>query len=300
MQYKSYMHVEKWGKEEVEGIELGDCYVYPKIDGTNSVLFMGDDGEIKAGSRTRQLSLGSDNAGFYSAVLDQGQFKGIKALLKDHPNYIAFGEWLVPHTIKTYKDEVWRKFYLFDILAITEEGGRYISYDEYEPLCKQYDINYIPCLAKIRNGSYEQFIHVMNQNNYLIKDGAGLGEGIVIKNYSYRNRFGRQTWAKIVSSEFKEKHIKEMGPNEIDNKMTEDGIVAKYLTEAMIEKIKAKIINEVGEWNNRYINRLIETSFHDLVVEELWTIIKDLKQPTVNFKTLRYFVIIKVKSFLGI
>jgi ATP-dependent RNA circularization protein (DNA/RNA ligase family) len=300
MEYKSYMHIEKFGREEVEGIELGDCYIFPKIDGTASVLWIDDNGEIKAGSRTRELSLGKDNANFYSSVLDQGQFKGIKELLKTHSNYIVFGEWLVPHSLRTYRDDAWRKFYLYDILAIDGENTRYLSYDEYEPLCKEYEINYIPCLAKIRNGSYEQFIHVMNQNNYLIKDGMGIGEGIVIKNNNFKNKYGRTTWAKIVTSEFKEKHIKEMGPNEIDNKMIEDRIIAEYLTEAMISKIQAKIVNEVGEWNNKYINRLIETCFHDLVIEELWTVIKDLKQPTINFKTLRHFVVIKVKQYLGL
>ena len=38
MQYKSYQHIEKLGRDEVEGILKGKCYIQPKIDGTNSVL----------------------------------------------------------------------------------------------------------------------------------------------------------------------------------------------------------------------------------------------------------------------
>ena len=40
MQYKSYQHIEKLGRDEVEGILNGKCYIQPKIDGTNSVLYL--------------------------------------------------------------------------------------------------------------------------------------------------------------------------------------------------------------------------------------------------------------------
>jgi hypothetical protein len=33
------MHIEKFGNTGVEGIELGECYVFPKLDGTNSSLW---------------------------------------------------------------------------------------------------------------------------------------------------------------------------------------------------------------------------------------------------------------------
>ena len=35
MEFKKYQHIERLGTLEVEGIELGTCYVFPKIDGTN-------------------------------------------------------------------------------------------------------------------------------------------------------------------------------------------------------------------------------------------------------------------------
>ena len=37
MEFQKYMHVERLGKEEVEGITSGKCYVFPKLDGTASL-----------------------------------------------------------------------------------------------------------------------------------------------------------------------------------------------------------------------------------------------------------------------
>ena len=36
MSFRQYMHIERFGNEEVLGIELGESYVFPKLDGTNA------------------------------------------------------------------------------------------------------------------------------------------------------------------------------------------------------------------------------------------------------------------------
>ena len=64
MEFKKYQHLERFGTTEVDGIHFGDCYVFPKIDGTNSCVWMGEDGTVQAGSRKRHLTLEADNAGF--------------------------------------------------------------------------------------------------------------------------------------------------------------------------------------------------------------------------------------------
>jgi hypothetical protein len=75
----------------------------------------------------------------------------------------------------------------------------------YKQWLDDYEIEYIPCIATVENGNIETFNKILEKNNYLIEDGKGIGEGIVIKNYEYVNKYGRITWAKIVTSEFKEK-----------------------------------------------------------------------------------------------
>lgn len=59
--FVKYQSLERLGTTEVIGIEQGRCYVFPKIDGTNASVWVCDKGEIHAGSRTRKLSLESDN-----------------------------------------------------------------------------------------------------------------------------------------------------------------------------------------------------------------------------------------------
>lgn len=296
MEFQKYQHIERLGTEEVENIELGTCYVFPKIDGTCSEIWLDDNGEIQTGSRNRHLSEGqNDNAGFREAVKTETQFDGIKKFLKEYPEHRLYGEWLVPHTLKTYRSDAWKKFYVFDI-TILNSGNyeNYLSYDVYKQICDLYIINYIPCIKIIKNGVYEDFIHMLENNNYLIEDGKGIGEGIVIKNYNYRNKYGRITWAKIVTSEFKEKHIKEMGSSSLENKLIEDEITNNFCNLTLIDKTYAKIA--VDGWFSKYIPRLLETVYHDLVTEDIYNILKKYNSPIINFKTLRHFVIQKIKE----
>lgn len=295
------MHVERFGNEEVIGIELGEVYIFPKLDGTNASCWLGSKeithgGEVDklcGGSRTRELSLESDNAGFYVSILKDER---IYSFFNKNPTLRLYGEWLVPHTLKTYRDDVWHKFWIFDVF--NDETQQYLSYDVYKPLLEEFDLDYIPPLAKIKNGSYENFIHVLNQNNFFIKDGEGLGEGIVIKNYNYYNKSENQTWAKIVSSEFKEKHYKTMGCPETETRLIEEVIVEKYCTKAVIEKTYMKIHNEMEGWKSQYIPRLLDTVFYDFIKEETWEFIKEHKNPTINFRTLKSFVTSKIKADL--
>jgi hypothetical protein len=301
-QFKKYMHLERFGSTEVAQIELGECYVFPKIDGTNASVWFDD--AIQAGSRTRQLSKESDNAGFYNWVLTQ---PNIAEYLRENPTHTLYGEWLVPHSLKTYRDDTWRKFYVFDVaidkeatevLHDTDDTIKYLHYNDYKPLLEKHGIDYIPPISIIKNADYEQLVNQLIKNVFLIKDGQGVGEGVVIKNYSFRNKYNRTTWAKIVTSEFKEKHAKEMGASEIKGRnMVEEEIAQEFVTTALCEKELAKIENEVG-WNSKMIPRLLNTIYHEVIKEECWEFIKKHKNPTINFKTLQHFIFAQVKEKL--
>jgi hypothetical protein len=300
MEFKKYQHVERFGTSEVEGIEFGKCYVFPKIDGTNASLWPASLYHIQCGSRRRLLSEEEDNAGFWQFVCDDGRFD---EFFVDHPDLRLFGEWLVPHSLKTYREDAWRKFYVFDVVRDlpeelpSGEKFRYLTYDEYKPLLEQYGIDYIPCLATVENGDYDFFVRQLDCNDFLIEDGKGKGEGIVIKNYDYKNRYGRTTWAKIVTSEFKEKHNKTMGYAEKSVKTAaEELIVSGFCTEAFIEKEYSKIVDDNDGWSSRFIPQLLGRVYHELVKEECWNFVKKHKNPIVNFKRLQGLVIAKIKE----
>ena len=300
MEFKKYQHVERFGTMEVEGIEFGTCYVFPKIDGTNGSIWVDEQGEMQCGSRNRQLVEGNDNAAFWSNVISGSS---IGCFFEDNPHLRLFGEWLVPHSLKTYREDTWRKFYVFDVTCDlpeelpSGEKFEYLNYEEYQPLMEQYGIDYIPCLATIKNGDYDFFVKQLESNNFLIEDGKGFGEGIVIKNYDYKNKYGRTTWAKIVTSEFTEKHKKEMGPTEKNARTAaEEHIVGDFCTTALIRKVHAKIITECGGWSSKFIPRLLSTVYHDVVTEETWNFVKKFKNPIVNFKRLFQLIVVKIKE----
>jgi len=294
MEFKKYMHIEKFGNQEVEGIEVGETYIFPKIDGTNASVWM-NDGWTCAGSRNRELAIDNDNAGFMNYIINDNK---IKAYLTEHPNHKLFGEWLVPHSLKTYRQDAWRKFYVFDVMVEHGENDfEYLPYSVYSEFLNKYELDYIQPIARIRNGSYDQFIKQLEKNVFLIEDGKGSGEGIVIKRYDFKNVYGRTVWAKIIKTEFKELHGHTMGaPVMAGKKMIEESIVEQFCTEALIEKTYAKIINAEGGWSSKYIPRLIETVYHDLITEEMWAILKKLKPKSINFQTLKSIMTTKIKE----
>ena len=118
-----------------------------------------------------------------------------------------------------------------------------------------------------------------------------------MKNYSYQNLFKRVCLAKIITNSFKEKHVKEMGATVKNCKqMVEQEICDMYVNTHLIDKTYAKITNEMEGWQSKYIPRLLQTVFYDLVNEELWDAVKELKNPTINFKTLNAITVMKIKE----
>ena len=286
MNFSKYQHIERFGTSEVENIELGKCDAFPKIDGTNASVWI-HKGKIYAGSRRRELTLDDDNANFYKKII---QDKRISGYLAKFPEHRLFGEWLVSHSLKIYRDDAWKKFYIFDVMV----DDKYLDYETYQPYLEEFKLDYIPPIRIVTNGSYEHFIKLLDANDYLLKDGEGIGEGIVIKRYDYVNKYGRTTWAKIVTSEFKEKNLKTMGAPEQDGKkLSEEEAVNKFLTKAVIEKVYKRISQD--GFSSKQIPQLLNTVYHDFVKEEMWTIIKKMKAPTINFRTLQHFVFNKVK-----
>lgn len=285
--FKKYQHIERFGNTGVDGIELGTTYVFPKIDGTNGSVWL-DNGILKAGSRNRELSIEKDNAGFYKWVLGNDK---IKKYLIDNPTHRLYGEWLVPHSLKTYRNDKWKNFYIFDIITDDEE---YIPYEIYSEKLEKYELDYIPVLCKYKNGNYDKFINQLKQNTYLIKDGEGIGEGVVIKNYEFYNKYKRQIWAKIVGTEFKEKHRQNFDSNIIELEMLEEKIVNEFLTETFIEKEYSKLC--IDGWSNKKIPMLLGVIWHEFIIEETWNIIKKYKNPKIDYKILQRFVTCKIKD----
>lgn len=292
MGFVKYQHIERFNTDEVDGIEVGECYVFGKIDGSAATLWL-EDGKLHAGSRNRELTIEKDNQGFFAYSLKNENFL---AFFKKYPELRLFLEWLVPHSLKTYTDDSWRKAYVYDVM---NKDGNYLHYNEYKPLLEEFNLLYIPPLRIIKNGNIEVFTKCLDENKFLIEDGKGTGEGVVIKRYNFKNKYGRTTWAKIVTNEFKQKHIKEMGAPSVEIISIESRIADKYITKSFVEKELAKIkTSNGGSWSSKLIPKLLGMVFHEFITEESWNFIKEFKNPKIDFRLLNNMAIAKTKEHL--
>jgi len=329
MPFRKYDHVERLGHDDVDGITIGDVYVFPKLDGTNaSVWFKLTDGvgwHLQAGSRTRPLSIGADNAGFLAwTETPEAAAKFWEVFNSGGASWTIYGEWLVPHTLKSYREDAWRKFYVFDVYD--KEKQQYLSYEQYEPTLKAAGLDVIEPLCVITNPSDEQLAREALNNTYLILDGAGCGEGIVLKNYLWTNKWDKQPWAKIVRNEFKEESRRAFGTTVKGGEyQVEAAIAEQYVTAALVNKVRAKIVVELVNQDftdgvevvsedqdvsklykrveerhrKQLIPRLLGTVYHDIVAEEIWGVVKEHKDPTIDFKKLKAHCILWTKKYAG-
>lgn len=312
--FRKYDHLERFGTEEVEGIEIGEVLIFPKIDGSNASIWAqpitsvgdptaipGDQGwtfpvsfgqRVYAGSRNRILSDESDNAGFHAWVQKQ---EWMRNFFEAHPDWTIYGEWLVEHTIKTYRDDAWQRFWAFDVFC--RDKGKYLHYDIYAPILQEAGFDVIEPIIRYKSPPTEQQLIWDAQNNtYLMQDGH-VGEGVVIKNYDFVNKCNRTTWAKLVRAEFKEENRRAFGTTEKEGEKSVEGEIAeKYVTKALVDKTLAKIKLD-GEFERRTgIPRLLQTVFYDLVREETWNYVKEHNNPVIDYKKLRNYTTYWIKK----
>jgi hypothetical protein len=301
MEFNKYMHLERLGNSGVTDINKGICYIFPKLDGTNASLWLNSEGELQAGSRNRHLSVGADNAGFLNTMLSRDPEINF---LSDNPSLRLFGEWLVPHTLKTYRADAWRKFYVFDVFC--DDKQRFLSYPEYKLLFDTFHdksasmkVNFLAPIRILRNPSNEDIRRCVEENIFYIRENEGVGEGVVCKNYGYTNQWGKVVWAKVVGNHFKEKHNKEMGAPEGGGEILEEKIVREYIDRMFVHKAYNKILLEKnGQWEGRDIPRLLSTVWHDFINEEIWDILKKNKNPTIDFGYLNRLTVVSIKEHL--
>lgn len=283
--FRPYMHVERLGVDEVEGILSGHCCISTKLDGTSAVVWL-DDGILRVGNRKRVITPDDDNQGCAQYVYSQLQFR---SYLEAYPTHILYGEFLVKQHIKTYEPTAWRKLYVFDVYDVERQS--YLPYNEYVEALKEYGIQYIPPIAIIDNPTREDLERCLEESSFL--NNGNPGEGIVIHNVDFHNKYGKTVFAKIVRTEFKQSKSMRGGVNK---QTVEEAIVEKFCTPEFIEKEFLKLTSELGGWKSKYMGRFLGTVYHTFIEEECWNFIKAFHGPTVDFKFLNRLVVDKVKE----
>ena len=281
MTFKKYPKIYRLGTDEVEGILLGDCYIEEKIDGANTSIWLDKRDEITCGSRNRELEEGFN--GFVDFVKND---KRIKKIMSDHPEWRLYGEWLVPHTVH-YNETAYKKWYLFDI----EVAGNFLPVERVIEEAEKYGLDHPAFFGKLTNPTMEELQKIVGKSEIGEK-----GEGIVIKNFDFVNKFGNLQYAKLVAPEFWESKKVLWAEKSHENPDYYEIYVAnKYMTEARVRKILNKLQSVIDEkLDLKHIPRITNTCYHDLLTEEIWNIQK--KCPQVNFRKLKKYCLMKAKQ----
>ena len=293
-----YQHVERIDADETDGLLDGVCHIFPKMDGSNMCAYS-EDGEVRTMSRNKEIQSPEPFAVFVENHPEIGRF------LKDFPGLRLYGEWMVPHTVRSYRPETWNRWFVFDVTAedpgaayswgdgreLRCDGRQYIPYEEYAPILDAYGIEYIPPLAVLDRPGLKDLERLADEENtWMVAEGAGCGEGVVVKRYGFVNRYGRTNWAKVLNRSFCVFKVASRG-NRYEEKhdrtsSTEHEMALRYVTQDLVDKEYARILAD-AETKKVVPGQLLGTVWHCVVTECMWDAVKRYKSPTVDFKTLR-------------
>jgi RNA ligase. len=232
MEQRKYMDVVRLGHKTTQGVlNEGDyIVVMEKLDGANASFRLGPDGSVVAFSRNTQLNEENNLRGFYQWVKQNIDPRLLQ------PDVIYFGEWLVKHKLD-YGDNGGQQFYLFDVFF--EPTSTYAFADLVLFIARDLKLQTAPIFYA---GPYKGFDHLMS---FVGKSALGeQGEGIVVKNYDYRDPYGKQIFVKLVSEKFAEMQPqkKPRDPNQPEGQ--EAQFIKTFMTRARVEKLLLKLVDE--------------------------------------------------------
>lgn len=299
--YKSYTHVLRIDKDKVRGILCGDVVVMPKLDGTNACLFM-KDGTVHAGSRHRELNANKDNANFYRTLVTKAmeEFPQVIVYLTKHPDHIVYGEWLGAEGEKFtghIKDYIRHGFFVFDVFDTVADA--YIPYDVYKNDFGNYS-KVVPVIATFHNPTREEINACLDKTDYNLMPNAK-GEGIVIKNYQFRDTYGHIQIAKIVRDEFIQEKSKPKKP--LAAGQNEENFVDKFCTNSFMSKCQAKVMNalNIDVWvtDKKPVGMFLNLCLTDLMEEDFWGYFKK-KKGVVDLNAIQRLVFARCREYLNV
>jgi len=273
-----YNHIKRFerltDRDKFYLFNTNDLYVQPKLDGT----FGRVDPGLKCFSKKVNLTeFNGDNRGFKQYIQDNAD-----TFNKVPENWALFGEWLVPHTIKLYNEDAWRKFYVFDVFDL--ENEKYILPEDWIPVLNALKIDIVSSI--IYNVNEFNKDTILNKHNWgflLPDDQKDKFEGVVVKNYNTGK------FAKIINPVYTKEKARVNKPVKKDN--IEAKIARKYID---IHTVNKRYEEVKGEEN--FIPKLLGTIYYDLIKDEMWSILKKFHNPTINFRNLQAEVNKRIKE----
>ena len=303
-QFRKYTHIQKIDRDEVDGILNGHIIVQPKLDGSNSIVYSRD-GEVYCGSRSRELTIEKDNAGFDDYILnsDDPEVMELRNFVIENPKYMVYGEWLGGVNGRRFTGSIKRYieggFFVFDVFDI--DKGEYVPYSSWSEWLAFYHRK-VPVIGEFDNPTEDDIASCLDKCGYNLPDGV-LGEGICIKQEpSFRDVYGNIQIAKIVRDEFRQDKSK---PKKVyANGDTEQEFVDTYVTDAFLDKCQNKVLQACGDdkfdyRNKKHMGMLISLTWQDAIDENIYDFVKK-KKPIINFGTLNGLIAARVRKFLNL
>ena len=284
---KKYLDIERCKQKYAETFNVGeDIVIQEKIDGSNaSIRYDEESGTLKAFSRRLELDADNTLNGFWDYVqtLNLDTFKEILG-----SRYIVFGEWMgAKHAIK-YPENVYGKFWMFDVWDTQIE--QYLPYEEtrsfYDKLiaCGNEDnkFNFVPVFYIGKFESWEKTSELVGRTEV---GAEPTGEGIVIKRQNCLDSKSSRLpfYVKIVSEQFSEVHKskkqKAIDPEAIAKKEANLALAATIVTPQRVQKMIYKFIEDGllpqdwDEHNLKDISKILPNAIYkDCVKEENETV----------------------------
>lgn len=284
---KKYLDIERCKQKYAETFNVGeDIVIQEKIDGSNaSIRYDEESGTLKAFSRRLELNADNTLNGFWDYVqtLNLDTFKEILG-----SRYIVFGEWMgAKHAIK-YPENVYGKFWMFDVWDTQTE--QYLPYEEtrsfYDKLiaCGNEDnkFNFVPVFYIGKFESWEKTSELVGRTEV---GAEPTGEGIVIKRQNCLDSKSLRLpfYVKIVSEQFSEVHKsrkqKAIDPEAIAKKEANLALAATIVTPQRVQKMIYKFIEDGllpqdwDEHNLKDISKILPNAIYkDCVKEENETV----------------------------
>lgn len=255
MEQKKYNKIERKINEDFlqEGAII---LVQEKIDGANASFRKDENGNLRVFSRNNELNEENNLGNYYQWAVENINPKDL------NPDTVYFGEWTNKHKVDYGDNE--KKFYLFDVYIDSGESSQYMPFSFVEYWSEKLNLNLVPVLY---HGQYQSIEHLkslvgVTKLNGKI-NGEESGEGIVIKRYEYKDRFGYQKHYKMVTKAFSEKKQGEVKQKKVT---PEQIFVSKFVTDARVQKNLFKLFDE----------GILKGSAYRLEYEDLGKVLKPL------------------------
>ncbi len=276
-----YQHVERLGHDDVSGLLDGAVVVQEKLDGANFTVAKHPDKGLILASRNNVISVGGHpSTGFNGAIEYVLDHPGITGLFDVHPDWVLRGEWLTRHTIN-YDATRMKKFYVFDV----QDGeGKYIPISQYAAVMELREIPFLPVIAQYNNPTLD-LLQQLTQGPGLY--GAAQKEGVVVKRYDFVNKWGRTTWGKLVSADFREANKIHMGATKRDPVELQ---FAARVTDEDVLKVIHKIRDTAGTTTIKDMPQVLGRVWNDAFTDRLWDFVRKERVAAFDFNQAKRLV----------